>query len=156
MDEGQRAYAAALKMLTRRDHGRAELAGKLAAKGFDEPVVAAVLDRLAGFGYLDDRRFARIWAEAAVRSGRGVGPRIALELRRRGIAEETVREVLAELSDGYVEADLLRQQMERRYAGFDPATATDRDRARIFNYFRRRGFSGGAIAAVLRGRSSRD
>jgi regulatory protein len=156
MDEGQKAYAAALKMLTRRDHGRAELAGKLAAKGFAEPDIAATLDRLTGLGYLDDRRFARLWAESALRSGRGVGPRIALELSRRGIAGEIVRETLTELAEGYDEADLLRQQLVRRYAGFDPATATDREKARIFSYFRRRGFSGAAIAAALRGRWERD
>jgi regulatory protein len=156
MDEGQRAYATALKMLTRRDHGRAELAGKLAAKGFGEPAIAATLDRLAGLGYLDDRRYARLWAEAALRSGRGVGSRIALELRRRGIADGIVQETLAGLAGGYDEAELLRQQMGRRYAGFDPATATDREKARIFNYFRRRGFSGAAIAAALRGRWERD
>ena len=156
MDEGQRAYAAALKMLTRRDHGRAELAGKLAAKGFDEPVVAATLEKLAGLGYLDDRRYARLWAEGALRSGRGVGPRIALELRRRGIADEIIRDVQAELAEGYEEAELLRQQMDRRYAGFDPATATDREKARIFNFFRRRGFPGAVIAAALRGRWGQD
>ena len=156
MDEGQKAFAAALKILTRRDHGRAELAGKLAGKGFEEQIIAATLDRLAGLGYLDDRRFARLWAEAALRSGRGVGPRIALELRRRGIADDIVRDTLTELAKGYEEADLLCQQMVRRYAGFDPATATDREKARIFNYFRRRGFSGAAISTALRGRSSRD
>ncbi len=156
MDEGRRAYAAALKMLTRRDHGRAELAGKLAAKGFGEPAITATLERLAGLGYLDDRRFARLWADAALRSGRGVGPRIALELRRRGIADGIVQEILAELAAEVDETELLRQQMARRYAGFDPATATDREKARIFNWFRRRGFSGGAISAALRGRSPRD
>ena len=156
MDEGQRAYAAALRMLTRRDHGRAELAGKLAAKGFGAPAIEATLDRLAGLGYLDDSRFARLWAEAAMRSGRGVGPRISLELRRRGIDDDIVREVLTELAEGYAEADLLREQMARRYAGFDPSRATDREKARIFNYFRRRGFSGAAIAAALRGRLEQD
>jgi regulatory protein len=151
MDEGQKAYAAALRMLTRRDHSRAELAGKLAAKGFPEAVVTELLERLIALGYLDDRRFARQWGGAAARSGRGIGPRIALELRRRGIADDTVREVLAEISAEYAEGDLLREQMHRRYAAFDPLTATDREKARIFSYFRRRGFSGGAIAAALRG-----
>ena len=150
MEGTEKAIAFAVRALARRDHSVAELSAKLRDKGLSADVTAEVIARLAQSGYLDDRRFAERWAESAVRNGRGYGPRLRLELSRRGVSREIVAEVLAGITESHREADTLAALAARRFAGFDPRSATDRDRRRIVAYLQRRGFSMAAIFDFLR------
>jgi regulatory protein len=151
MDGAKRALARALRTLARRDHSTAELARKLRDGGIAPPLVEDVINRLQESGYLDDRRFARQWADSAVRSGRGYGPRLRLELQRRGVADEIIAEVLGEVNAEYGEAEMLAALLARKFAGFTPATAPDREKRRVLNYLQRRGFSPAAIMDYFRG-----
>ena len=151
MDETKQVLARALRALTRRDHSTAELARKLRDGGTAPPQVEATIARLREAGYLDDRRFARQWADSAVRSGRGYGPRLRLELQRRGIADEIIAEVLTEVAAEYGEAEMLAALLARKFAGFAPATAPDREKRRVMGYLQRRGFSPAAIMDYFRG-----
>jgi len=144
-DEGKRALASALRILTGRDLSVAELRRRLKDKGIGDALVEETVDRLAKSGYLDDRRFARQWADSAIRNGRGYGPRLRLDLIRRGVQDEIVADVLASLTVEYDEADTLKALLSRKFAGFNPATAVDREKRRVIQYLQRRGFSTTAI-----------
>ncbi len=150
MDELPQALALAVRLLARRDHGTAELAQKLARRGVAPATAAAVIARLQEKGYLDDRRYAEQWARGATESGRGYGPRLRLELSRRGIAAEIVDEVVAAIGASHDERSVIAAVMGRRFSGFDPATATEKEKRRIVHYLQRRGFSVGEIFAFLR------
>ncbi len=152
MDELKRAFAAALRALGRRDHSESELAGKLVAKGFSPAAVTDAVIRLKAAGYLDDRRFARQWADSALRNRRGFGPRIRQELLRRGVAEGVVAEALAELADEYDEAALIGDVLARKFPTFSPGETPDREKRRVMQYLQRRGFACSAILAVFRDR----
>jgi regulatory protein len=123
----------------------AELEGKLRDRGISPGATAAVIARLEQSGYLDDRRFAERWAESAVRNGRGYGPRLRLELTRRGISQEIIAEVLAGVAASHGEGETLAALAARKFARFDPQSATDRDKRRVVAYLQRRGFSMAAI-----------
>ena len=151
MEEAGKALTSALRSLTRRDHSEAELCRKLRDKGFAEADIEAAIARLKRMGYLDDRRFAERWAESAIRNGRGYGPRLRLELRRRGVADSLIEEVLKRLEVDYSELETLISIVERKFARFDPASADDREKRRIIGYLQRRGFSLTTIFAALRG-----
>ncbi len=150
MDELKRALAAALRALGRRDHSEAELAAKLTAKGFPAAVVADTVARLKEAGYLDDRRFARQWADSALRNRRGFGPRLRQELLRRGVAEAVAAEALASLDGEYGETALIGDVLARKFPAFSPAAAPDREKRRVMQYLQRRGFSCAAIMTVFR------
>ncbi|HEY6872358.1 MAG TPA: regulatory protein RecX [Geobacteraceae bacterium] len=149
MDGAEKALDFAVRALARRDHSVAELSAKLRDRGISPDVTAEVVARLSRSGYLDDRRFAERWAEAAVRNGRGYGPRLRLELARRGISREIIGEVLSGIAAAYGEDDALAALAARKFAGFDPRLATDRDKRRVFAYLQRRGFSTAAIFAFF-------
>ncbi len=150
MEETEKALACAVRVLARRDHSVAELERKLHDKGFSAGVVAELIARLGKSGYLDDRRFAERWAESAVRSGRGYGPRLRLELARRGVAREIIADVLAEIAASHGEEETLTALVARRFAGFDPESASDRDMRRVVAYLQRRGFSAAVIFRFFR------
>jgi regulatory protein len=152
MDEAEKAIDYAVRALARRDHSVAELERKLRTRGFSAGVIAEVVARLTKSGYLDDRRFAERWAESAVRNGRGYGPRLRLELTRRGVPREIVTDVVADISAAYGEEEMLAALVAKRFAGFDLLTAPDRDTRRVVAYLQRRGFSPAAIFRFFRAR----
>jgi len=150
MDELEKALASALRSLARRDHSVAELERKLGDRGYGADVVAQVIARLSASGYLDDRRFAGQWAESALRNGRGYGPRLRQELTRRGVPREVIAGVMAEITAAYGEKETLARLAARKFAGFNPQAASDRDVRRVVAYLQRRGFSLSAIFDFIR------
>ncbi|HEY5974753.1 MAG TPA: regulatory protein RecX [Geobacteraceae bacterium] len=150
------AYQLALRLLGRRDHSVAELARKLAARGHSTTDVNEAVARLTAIGYLDDQRFAASFAAAAMRSGRGYGPRLKLELARRGVSTEVITATLAALAEEQSEGELLAALVDRRFATFSTATADERERRRVYGYLQRRGFSLAAILEHFRHSTSSD
>lgn len=152
MDDARRALGLALSMLSRRDHSEAEVRRRLSAKGFSHDIGDQVIARLRESGYLNDRRFARAFAESAIRNGRGYGFRLRHDLSRRGIDEEIIADAMDEVGAEYDEIVVLAGLLARKFAGFDPRQADDRLKRRVVGYFQRRGFSLAAIVRVMRDR----
>lgn len=146
----ERAFRDAVTLLAVRDYTTVKLREKLAARGFGEAAVETAVVRLEGEGLLSDRRFAEHFAEAAVAGGRFFGPRLRLEMRRRGVPAELADEVLGRLKLEHDEADDLRCVMERRFPGFSLVAASDREKRRVVAFLQRRGFGLGTIMNVLK------
>ena len=144
------AFDCALRVLALREHAEAELVRKLADKGYEAQEIEASVLRLKELRYLDDARFARVFASSWLRNGRGYGVRLKMELARRGVAAEIACQALTELAEEYGENDLLAQMLERRFAGFDPKTASEKERRRVIGYLQRKGFSLSAIFGKLK------
>ena len=144
------AFDCSLRVLALRDHSEAELRRKLKEKGYEAEEIEQSVARLHALGYLDDARFARLFASSAMRNGRGYGGRLKLELARRGVAPQIVAEVLSVLEQEFSEGELLAEMIARRFAGFDPTQATEKERRRVVGYLQRKGFSLSAIFAKLK------
>jgi len=99
-DAVQRATAAALAMLARRDYSRAKLEQRLLDKGLTSEIVSAVLARCIDAGYIDDYRYGR--ARLGARLNRRPSGRLdaLADLRRQGLittmSEGIVEEVFTE------------------------------------------------------------
>ncbi len=123
-DPEQTARTILLRRLTDQPRSRAELAESLAKKHVPDDVAVRVLDRFEEVGLIDDEDFARSWVQSRQRT-RGVASRVlAMELRRKGVDDDTSREVLAEL-DPDVEiqnAHRLVQKKLRSMRGLDSTT----------------------------------
>src|SRR3954470_543124 len=86
-----------LNQLTGRARTRPELATKLSSRDVPDDIATRLLDRFEEVGLVDDAAFAREWVEQR-QSGRGLARRaLAMELRRKGIDDETAREALDEI-----------------------------------------------------------
>lgn len=142
-------FAAALRLLTRRDRSEAELRDKLSQFGFSASAIDATLERCRACNYLDDRRYALHRARALIRTGRGVGKKVLLDLQRRGIDAETAEQALAEAMKEHSTQQLLVDLLDRRFPGFDFSAAEERERRRVISYLQRRGFPLGEIFSAL-------
>jgi len=101
----RRAMDAALKYLGYRSRTRAQMEEYLAGKDFPADIIAYAVEKLIGYGYLDDGRYAREYMEAKLRDRPLGRVRIKMALRERGIADETIEDILA----GYGEDEELDQ-----------------------------------------------
>ena len=137
--------AQALRFLARREHSRAELRRKLAARACEGENVEGLLDDLASRGWLSDARFAE---QAARAKARRYGPiKLAHYLRGRGVDEEAIAAGLAAAgADG---ASSLAAVWRAR---FGEPPADDRERSRQVRFLQQRGF---ALEEVLRFLKSR-
>jgi len=83
-DPEYKARSVALRLLARREHSRYELALKLRQRRIEDNLIDMVLDEYEHEGWLDDNRFADVYARQ--RMDVGYGPlRILAELQQRGV-----------------------------------------------------------------------
>lgn len=135
-------------LLAARDRTLQELSRRLAAKGFALSEVKGAIDRLTEQGYLDDRRFATIWARGRLET-QPMGPlRLRRELEAKGVDQDLVREVLRDIyEDG--EEQAARRAVAGRWDRLQRFRATSRT-ARMARFLQRRGFSTEVIWRLLR------
>ena len=138
--------AAAVRLLARREHSRAELVRKLGERGAPAALVDEVLDSLAARRLQSDERYAESLVSSRI--GRGQGPvRIRRELAERGVAAAEIDAALEAADEDWCR--LARETRRRRFGGDLPAEWNERVRqSRFLEY---RGFSGEQIRFALGG-----
>lgn len=135
--------ARALSYLAAREHSRQELARKLARHAEEGDDVEALLDWLEQQKFLSEARFAESLVHR--RSARYGSARILSELQSHGLDDSHLTELKETLRAG--EEERAWEVWLRKY-GQPPADAADA--ARQMRFLQQRGFSHGAISAVIR------
>ena len=134
----------ALRLLARREHSRMELWHKLNRRAEDDSQLARVLDHLEAEGWLDDSRFAEVYARQ--RREAGYGPvRIRAELEQRGVTEAP--EALSSVAEHEWQEAATRQRFRR--FGDDGSTLSWKEMGRQSRFLAQRGFSRAQIEAAL-------
>ena len=140
----------ALRLLSQREHSRAELVAKLAPHVQDGDDLAAVLDDLQARDFISEARVA----ESVVhrRAAKLGTQRLVQELRGKGLDEDLVRATAERLRA----TELARAQAvwQQRFGG-QPANRPE-ERARQMRFLAARGFSGEVVRRVLNSLSHGD
>ncbi len=137
-----------LDQLTGQARSRHELAARLARRNVPDDVAGRLLDRFEEVGLIDDEAFARSWVDSRQRT-RGLARRaLAQELRRKGVDDETARDVLAEVdpADEEQAARALVRKKLRSLRGVDDTAAA----RRLAGLLARKGYSAGLAYAVVK------
>ena len=143
-DTPRELKARALRLLMRRDHGRAELVRKLTQHAESIEALELLLDELVRRKLLSEDRVAESRANTLSRKF-GVS-RIRHDLRAKGIADETIERVAAEAQS--TEVERAREIWKRKFR--EPA-ASRADRAKQMRFLAARGFSHDTIRKVMGG-----
>ena len=133
----------ALRLLSQREHSRAELERKLRKYEEEPGALARALDELTAKDFISEVRVVQ--SVLHQRSARLGAARVRQELLHKGIAPEAVADAVASLQE--TELDRAREVWRRRF-GTSPTDATER--ARQMRFMMARGFTTGVIAKVLR------
>lgn len=133
---------AALKLLTRRDHSRAELRTKLAAAAESEDELDAVLDALQSQCLLSDQRYA---TQRVVAKARRFGDaRLKQDLRQHGVGDD---DIAAALPEGGDETERCQAVWARKFGSLPQTQA---ERGKQMRFLQYRGFSSEAIRQTMR------
>jgi regulatory protein len=141
----EHALGLAYAYLNRRERTRYELREHLLGRDVQPEVAEEALAALARDGYVDDRRFARLFAEDRCELDQWGSERIRRALVNRGISAGVADEVVAE-SAGSDELERAVALLERR---FPHGLANRRDSERALGVLLRRGFEYDLAADAL-------
>lgn len=137
-----------LRLLTGAPRTRAQLADELDKRDVPADVSERVLGRFAEVGLIDDAAFAQAWVQTRHR-GRGLARRaLSVELRRRGVDDDTAREAVGQLDDEQ-ERRTARALVDRKVAATRGLPSQTRVR-RLAGMLARKGYSPGVAFAVVR------
>ncbi|AJE15935.1 MULTISPECIES: recombination regulator RecX [Stutzerimonas] len=147
LDSPAAVRRAAMDLLARREHGRAELTRKLRQRGAPAELIEAALERLADEGLLSESRYIESFIRG--RASSGYGPlRIREELTQRGLPRGEVEQALQ--ACGYDWGEQLEALWQRR---FGVLPGDPRERARQTRFLVYRGYPLELIGRLLqRGR----
>lgn len=98
-EEHHQAFVKCLKWLARRPRTEKEISLKLREQGYESECVHDCITTLKKQGYLDDREFAKRWAEERLRLHKKGKKMIEHELRQKGIQESVIAQTLSETDD---------------------------------------------------------
>jgi regulatory protein len=137
-----------LRLLTVRPRTRLELQQALRRKEVDEAVAEQVLGRLDEVGLVDDAAFAEVWVRSR-HNFQGLGRRaLAMELRRKGVADDEAAEALATV-DAEAEEERARQLVRKRLRVLTDAEESAKIR-KLVGMLARKGYSEGMAFRVVK------
>ncbi len=138
------ALAAAVRLLARREHARAELSQKLRQRGFETQAIVDALDRAVELNYQSEQRFAEQFVRARV--DRSQGPvKIRAELERRLVDGVLISDALSAADVDW--DDLAAAARAKRFGPELPDGSKDRQKQQRF--LASRGFSSDQVRRAL-------
>ncbi len=114
-DAREEAYARALRLIDRRPRSTREVADNLKKNKVAPEDIEAAIARLGRAGLLNDAEFAKMWVENREAFRPSSKRALALELRRKGVADSEIKVAVAESNDAAA-ADRVAQAKAARFA----------------------------------------
>ena len=142
-------------MLARRELTVEGVRSRLRDREYSNTEISTAVDRLLETGALDDARVARAYARtAAAVKGRG-RLRVVRELHAMGVARQAAAEAVAEVFGDLDERAMIAKALQKKLRG-RTKLRDQGERARLYQFLMRQGFSTAAVAAALRKLGGRD
>ncbi len=139
------AMDTALRILGIRDHSKAELGQKLADRGFDDQTVEETVQKLVGYGYIDDERFA----QSVIRSYSGLGRGgITRQMQKRGIDPQIWRPLVDQIDSEEEFSRALEAARKHTTPSKIASLSKEVWQRRLVGFLARRGFSTQTAFAV--------
>jgi regulatory protein len=136
--------AIALRLLTRREHSRVELAEKLLQRGFSVQDIEPLLDQLCDQDVQSDARFAENYLRYRVI--KGYGPvRMRQELGDKGVSSDIVESALSEYNDQW---QILVENVYQKKFGKSVIESYN-EQAKRMAFLQYRGFNNDQIQQVI-------
>lgn len=143
-DARERALQQAMLFLSYRARSESEIRKNLQKHEISEAVIEQTLEKLRNEGFANDGQFARAWVENRSAFRPRSRRMLALELRQKGLDDESMRTALQSVDD---EA-LAYEAAQKRAARYKNLEWKD-FRKKLSNFLARRGFSYSVTAPVV-------
>lgn len=138
-----KAYERALNYVMIRPRSLREMQQYARRKEWAPEDTQAIIDKLAARNYLNDRNFARAWVESRKLTKNYSTRKLRLELKQKGVADDTINEVLQE--SGYDEQSALKALVAKK----QKLARYKNDPQKLMRYLAGQGFSYDDIKSIL-------
>ncbi len=142
-----KAKSDALRLLSFSARSSSELRKRLEMKKCPEDLIDQVIESFTRQGLLDDKKFAKLYAESRVYSRPTGRKSLEMDLKKKGLTPELVSETLSELKD-YDEKAMAKELIRQRLRGMS-GVSVEKRKARIFGLLKRRGFGSDVIFPAM-------
>lgn len=112
-EEKNGALNAALHYLCRGERSRFQVARYLQAREYAPDIIDSVLEKIGGYGYVDDGRFARTLLNDRAKAKGKSRRAIRCEMREKGLDPETIEDAMAHYDDKDERSNAMR--IAKRY-----------------------------------------
>ena len=137
----------AFRLLSFRARSTSELRDRMLRKKYAPDTVQEVLSFCAKQGFLDDEKFAKLYAVSRMQS-RPTGKRMMrFELQSKGVSAAVAERALGSIED-FDEKEVALEAASRRHRLMKNVPAQT-SKARIYGFLKRRGFSQESVSSVL-------
>lgn len=138
----------ALRQLSMAPKSRRQLEEKLATKGVTPEITKICLDRLTEVGLIDDLAYAGMFVRSRCITKKVSRSVLKMELRKKGITDEFIEEVLTQISDDdeYQMASELVAKKLRSMRNLEREVM----QRRLFGLLARKGYHAGIATRVIR------
>ena len=141
----KRAKKRALYLLQKMDRTRKQLWDKLRENEYPEDVIEEALAYVESFHYIDDGRYAANYVH--YHQDKKSKKQLQMDLRQRGISQEDMEEAL-EQELTISSEELIHNWLLKKH--YDPATADDGERRRVYQFLLRKGFYSDEIIRCMK------
>lgn len=142
---GLRAKKRAMFLLEKMDRTEKQLYDKLKQNGYPEECVAAAIDYVKQYHYIDDLRYAKRYVRCYQQ--KKSRQKLKMDLIQKGVAKDMIEQALEEEFESDERAKIKELLEKRRY---DYACADRREQQRTYQFLMRRGYRSSDILAVLK------
>jgi len=147
-DYQQKIMDVALNLLSYRMRSKAELMRRLKRKSFNEDGIYAVMEKLETKGYVDDQKFAGVFAREKVRR-KLIGPMaLRSEFSVHGLDPDILEHTLKKTYDEFPEHTLMDQLLAKRRVPINKPLDL-KEKKNAVNTLRNKGFSWDRIQEIL-------
>ncbi len=142
LSDTDKLYNQTLGLIARRPRSRKEINDYLARKTDDQQEITQLLNKLSNLQLIDDEDFAQRWVENRRLLKATSQRKLTLELKQKGISDETIKQVLSE--DETNEQDVLRRLIIKKRT-----QSRYKDDQKLIAYLARQGFGYEDIKTVM-------
>jgi regulatory protein len=143
-DARERAYQQAMLYLSYRARSESEIRQNLRRHEFPEDVIEETLEKLRGDGLANDNQFAATWVENRSTFRPRSRRALTMELRQKGLDDETARSAVAGVDEQALAYDAARKRIGRL-----KALEWNEFRRKLSEFLARRGFPYEVIAPTV-------
>ncbi len=134
----------ALYYITSHTRTKKQIADYLEKKGYHEKAVRSALEKLEGYGFVDDAALAR----RAARSGNKGALRIRRELQQKGVDEEIIERSMEEI-DEESQRESAMQHAKKALSRAKPGEDIRKTKKRMADTLARKGYTWEIIGSVI-------
>lgn len=152
----QRTFDRAVNLLAFKQRSIVELRARLLEKDWtNREIVEEVIEKLAGYGYLNDAQFAKSFAASQIRQ-KPIGKRVLKQkLAMKKLDKETIETALETAFEDTPESEIIERAIEKRLR-VKGKPETREDAKKFYDYLLRQGFSYDLVGSKMRELAKRD